>query len=293
MKYKKFAILSAVFATLTASFVFNGRLASIIKPVLAQQESSQSGSPASIEQQRDFNRIKELSESRNLQGLVKLANEIELKWSYDAKAYSYMMIEICGSLASYDFKNNKQYLLTHKYAKLALQKADQMPVENEIRLVQYLGGDIEYVTGQVKPEEWPQDRSERMKYWFHAWQRLNGEIDRNFNFNDRPLLNVTPPSGPYPSGISPEAIKDSQLRARYEAAIQANKEKAARFNRQFLLHRLDKELTENLKRFVANAYARPPFDQTELEYYLNTYITDNGLRQSILDEVQLKRAENR
>ncbi len=286
MKFKKPAILLAIFAAVMAVLAVEPHLAAILKSESGQQGDSYTSS----EQQRDFGSIKALSKARDLKGLVRLANEIELKWSYDTKAYSYMMIEICGSLASYDFKNDRQYILTHKYAKLALQRADQMPVENEVRLVQYLGGDIEYLTGQVNPEEWPQDRRERMQYWFHARRRLNSEIDRNFNVNKPPLLNVPPAAGPYPSGIAPEGIKDPQLRARYEAAVQANKQKIERFNRQHLLHKLDEELTKNLRRFIVGAYSKPPVDLAELTYYLSTYTTDDQLRQSILDEVQLNQA---
>src|SRR3989442_10762783 len=285
MKVKKLPILMGMFAALVVLFAIEPHIATILKSVAGQQLDSYTSS----EQQRDFARINALSKARDLKGLVKLANEIELKWSYDAKAYSYMMIEICSSLASYDFKNERQYILTHKYAMLALQKADQMPLENEIRLVQYLGGDAEYFTGQLKPEDWPKDRRERMQYWFHAWRRLNSEIDRNFNVNEPPLLNV-PPAGPYPSGIAPEAIKDPQLRARYEAAIQANKQKIERFNRQHLLHKLEEEFTKNLRTFLVGAYSKPPFDLAELMYYLNTNITDDQLRQGILNEVQLKQA---
>ncbi len=288
MKFKKPAILLAVFAALMAVLAVEPHLAAILKSESGQQSDSYTSS----EQQRDFGRVKALSKARDLKGLVKLANEIELRWSYDTTAYSYMMIEICSSLASYDFKNDRQYILTHKYAKLALQRADQMPVENEVRLVQYLGGDIEYFTGQVNLEEWPQDRRERMQYWFHAWRRLNSEIDRNFNVNEPPLLNV-PPAGPYPSGIAPDGIKDPQLRARYEAAVQANKQKIERFNRQQLLHKLDEGFKKNLRRFIVGAYSKPPVDLAELTYYLNTYTTDDQLRQSILDEFNLTKLGNR
>ena len=158
MKVKRPPILMGMFAALMVLFAIEPHIATMLKSVAGQQIDSYTSS----EQQRDFARINALSKARDLKGLVKLANEIELKWSYDAKAYSYMMIEICSSLASYDFKNERQYILTHKYAMLALQKADQMPLENEIRLVQYLGGDAEYFIGQLKPEDWPKDRRERM-----------------------------------------------------------------------------------------------------------------------------------
>lgn len=284
MKFKKPPVLMGMFAALMVLLAVEPHIATILKSVAGQQTDSYTSS----EQQRDFARIKALSKARDLKGLVKLANEIELKWSYDPKTYSYMMVEICSSLASYDFKNDRQYILTHKYAKLALQKADQIPVENEIRLVQYLGGDAEYFTGQVKPEDWPGDRRERMQYWFHAWRRLNTEIDRNFNFNEPPLVNV--PAGPYPSGIAPEAIKDPQLRARYEAAIQTNKQRIEAFNRQQLLKKLEEEFRKNLRTFAVTAYSKPPFDQAELMWYLNTYIADDQLRQGVLDEVQLNQA---
>src|SRR6266496_6665911 len=125
MKFKKPAILLAVFAALMAVLAVEPHLAAILKSESGQQSDSYTSS----EQQRDFGRVKALSKARDLKGLVKLANEIELRWSYDTTAYSYMMIEICSSLASYDFKNDRQYILTHYYDELALPGVYTMSVD--------------------------------------------------------------------------------------------------------------------------------------------------------------------
>ena len=61
------------------------------------------------------------------------------------------------------------------------------------------------------------------------------DLDSNGNFDlgPRPFANVAPPpeSG-MPSGVYPDAIQDSQLRARYQSDINRNHEIWAQYNRK-------------------------------------------------------------
>ncbi|HKQ53961.1 MAG TPA: hypothetical protein VJT74_16415 [Pyrinomonadaceae bacterium] len=244
--------------------------------------------------EQDRRRVKTLRQARDLDGLVALADEAEWKWATrDITRYAGLMLEICGSLSSDAFKDDRQYVLAHKYTKLALEKADRMPIELEVELARYLQGGPEYVTGQAKAEDWPQDRSERTRLWFHAWQRLGSKIDRSFDFS-KELPPVIPPKEAgrsLPVGVAPEAIKDPKLRAEYAAALAERKQKQEASYTQRKLQKTEKEFSEALRRYVVEAYSQSPSDSAELNYYLNNFITDAQLRQSILDEVTSRTAE--
>jgi hypothetical protein len=140
----------------------------------------------------------------------------------------------------------------------------------------------------MRAEEWAQDRSERVKHWLHAWQRLEKEINRNFNFSNRPQLNVLPPAGYGPAGIAPESIKDSKARAEYESAIAANKKKIAEYNKQWQLRQLDSYFTPYASQFIIEAYSKPPYNLAELKEYLDGYLANETLKARIVNEVKKK-----
>ena len=244
------------------------------------------------EYEQDIKNIETLRANRNLEGLVLLADQIELKWpKINKDYYSALMIEVVGAFSGYDFKDDRQYVLAVKYAKAALEKEDQLPLEAEIRLARFLQGGPEYTTGQMKAEEWARDRSERVKRWLHAWQRLEKEINRNFDFNNRPPLNVLPPAGHGPAGIAPESIKDAKARAEYESTIAANKEKIAEYNKQWQLRQLDNYFTPYASQFIIEAYSKEPHNLAELKKYLDDYLTKEDVKEKIINEVKKKMTE--
>lgn len=236
--------------------------------------------------EQDLKSVEALKEAKDLKGLARLADEIESKWAtLNKDYYASLMVEVVGAFSGYDLKDDRLYALALKYAKAALEKGDWLPLEAEIKLVRFLEGGPEYTTGQIKAEEWARDRSERISYWLHAWQRLEKEINRNFDFDNRPRLNVLPPAGYGPAGIAPESIKDSKARAEYESAIAANKENIAEYNKQWVLHQLDKYFTPHAMRFIVEAYSKPPYNLEELRKHLGTNIVDKGVKKRLLDEV--------
>ncbi len=274
-----FGIISSGIAPLTAR---------VTKNTAAER---QSGSLKN-EYEQDLKSIETLREARNLEGLALLADEIEMKWPQRHKHYyASLMIEVVGAFSGYDFKDDRQYVLALKYAKAALKMGDRLPLEAEIKLVRFLQGGPEYTTGQMKAEEWAQDRSERVKRWLHAWQRLEKEINRNFDFNNRPQLNVRPPAGYGPAGIAPESIKDSKARAEYESAIAANKKRIAEYNKQWQLRQLDNYFTPYASQFMIEAYSKEPHNLAELKKYLDDYLTNEDLKEKIINEVKKKMTE--
>ena len=179
------------------------------------------------------------------------------------------------------------YSLSQKYALTALSKADTFSLELEIKILPFVAMDLAPRTKTDDVDSaWLKERAVKARLWLHAWQRLEREIDRNFNFDDRASLNVSPPEiTVFPDGVTPEAIKDPTLRAQYQAAISANAEKAKKYDRQYMLRHLDKTFPAKAEQYIVRVYSQSPFNTEELKSYLNSYISDQNRRESILQQV--------
>jgi hypothetical protein len=285
MSYKR---LSYALIAITAILMMTGLL--LGRNPLRPDNGPSSDAKADID---DYARRTEaLAHAKDFEGLKRLAVEMESKAeTVSDAAFADMMLKVSAAFDSYDFNDDRQHALARKYAKLALERGGKLPVETEVALAMHLQGRAEYLTGQAKAEAWPQDRSERMTYWFHAWQRLSSEIVRDFDFSKRPTQNVPAPSGTgLPAGVSPTAIKDIVLRAEYEAAIEANRQKIAAFNKQWLLHNLEKDFSKYAENFVIEAYSTAPFAWAELKQYVDAYVSDKDAGNRILTGVSVKMA---
>jgi hypothetical protein len=135
-------------------------------------------------------------------------------------------------------------------------------------------------------QEWTQQRKEDIQIRLHAWKRLTDAIDPTWDPNDLPLLNVPLPSGAEGmTGMSPKDINDPALRAKYEAAIEKNKQKAEKYSEQSKLRDWLKRFPKRAEEYIIQAYSKPPFDVEELKQYLDKYIADTKTKARILDAV--------
>jgi hypothetical protein len=207
-------------------------------------------------------RIFELRKAKDLSGLVKLADEVEATWPQKSIIYyAGLMIDICGDLSSADFNDDRQYLFLRKYTKQALEKSDQMPIEQEVVLVGFTHGDIEYVLKLVKEENWSNDRTERTKLWCHAWQRIENGIDKNYD-------------------VSEHVIPDHKLPAKERQRLRQKDYE------QRTLRRIYKEFSQAFERYSVYVYSKKPANTPELRYYLESCVQDAQLREVILTKVE-------
>ena len=133
---------------------------------------------------------------------------------------------------------------------------------------------------------WRSERNRKTKLWLHAWKQLERNINRSFDFSNRPALNLTPPPETgLPAGVAPEAIKDVKLCGRYEAALAANTSKAREYNRQFELRSLDEVFPKRAEEYLVRVYSRPPYDVLELRRYLTSYGISKNIRERTLSSV--------
>jgi hypothetical protein len=110
--------------------------------------------------------------------------------------------------------------LEREYAALGLHESN-LPIEIEVALVSHFRGGP-----SIKQESLP-SRLTIAEYWVHGWIRFEKECVPNFDFSDRPFINVPLPRGVMgAAGMAPEAISDPALRQIYEKAIADNNRKA-------------------------------------------------------------------
>ena len=114
-------------------------------------------------------------------------------------------------------------------------------------------------------------RQERAKVMFSLLAVMGQNINTNiYGPNDRIAVDLVPPlptnGGPaYASGVDPPVIKDPEVRAKYEAAIQENEKKKARALFQTRLRNLDQIANIETERFLRHYYTTSKEDQSELE----------------------------
>jgi len=135
--------------------------------------------------------------------------------------------------------------------------------------------------------DFAQRRKKDVQIRFHAWKRLIDAIDPKWNPNDKPFRNVAPPTETgLPPGISPEVIKNQELRAIYEKAIERNRLKSVRYLEQSRLRDWLKRFPKRAEAYIIQAYSKPPFNLQELKQYLDKYIANKKTKDKILDAVK-------
>ena len=237
------------------------------------------------EYQDDIDRLEGLR-SHSLDELTATANQLESKWrGRDWNLYALIMMQMCSEISNRGLSDARVRSNTEKYARVALSHNDKLSWERESALV----GWLPYERLSSSGAAWRRERGENAKLWLQVWQRLERETDPGFDINDprnRPLLRVIPPDETRLSpGSPPSAIKDSKLRARYEAAIAANDRKAERARQQISLLSNGPSFKTRAERWLIMAYSQRPFRNAELKWFLKIYVSDAKARKRILNEV--------
>ncbi len=240
----------------------------------------------------DAKKIKSLDGSKKLSEVRDLIKGLKLKWGpTTGPYYSWLMLDICKTLNSLDFGDKGQYELAYTNAIEALAQPHRFPddpeqkLETETGLVLCLNRDLRDPSWIVSPD-WKMRRRTNADKFLSLWQRISNGIDPNFNFEDRALLNVPAPVG---SGVSagsdPASIGDPEKRVEYEAAIQANREKAVAYNFQQRLRTLAAVLEPHLKGYLIAAFSIEPSGKRELQELLSQYQVDDVLSSKITESL--------
>jgi len=226
-----------------------------------------------------------LVSENNIEGLSSAGEDIERKWGPGGgDIYAHLMIQL-SSLISNGFPGEGGFSLSQKFTLLALKRADTFSVQTETFLLPYLARDI----APRGSDEWAKERSLKTQQWLHAWHRIEKDIDRNFNFDDRPMMYVSPPPETgMRAGVDPKAISDPIARSKYQAAINANEEKSRRSNQQVELWGLVDPFTKETEQYLLRVYSEPPYDLAELSQLLTAYNVNEDAKKRLLSEAAIR-----
>jgi len=243
---------------------------------------------------REVARIKALEKSfkpgpvNSLEEYEKFADEIQARWSQKSKEYSArLMLEVCRTLSSGNFKDDRRHDLARKYALSVLDKPERPSLEMELELTGHVMTAMG-IPAAPKGEEFAQRRKKDVEIRLHAWKRLMDSIDPNWDPNEVLLSPnaVGVELGLPNSGMSPENVKDSRLRAEYMAALEKNRQAIERHTQQRRLHDWLKRFPPRAERYIIQAYSKSPHNIEELTGLLNQYMRDEQMRGRILDAVR-------
>src|SRR5450759_138617 len=137
--------------------------------------------------------------------------------------------------------------------KRVVEKFAAFEKEQEPALVQEALEAIE-VAEQGAPAGDPAARKRGLSYWLRFFAELDRHINLQWDPKDVPVTGVIPPPSHgvvYPSGVDPLAIPDPAVRAKYEQALKASKDKADRYRVQLQLRRIGERAMAAAGRLLA------------------------------------------
>jgi hypothetical protein len=272
---------------------FRASLVCLLATAISSGVISEQSENEKQEYQRDMARIKAFEKSlkpgpfNDLQEYERFADEIHKRWSQKNKENNArLVLELCRGLSSGQFRDHRSYDLARKYALSVLEKPEAVPVEMELELTGHVMTTMS-VPGAPKGEEFAHRRVEDVEIRLHAWRRLMDSVDPNWDPNE--LLwspnTVGAELGIPISGMSPESVKDPELRAKYEAALQQNQEKIKRHTQQRRLHDSLKWYPKWVEEYAVLTYSEPPYNIEEISALLKQFMPDERIGARILDAV--------
>lgn len=267
---------------------------------------------------KNMEKIREVSQIRikinlfvkkeNIAGLEKLGEKVKKQWISASEnnneekfaKYSFIMLDLCNAFNSLALKNHERNATAEDYILLTLSKYKLIPLEVlEKNAVNLYCNDINQFSGiyfkdgkkhvrKIEPEFLLQFRKKRLALWLQLFGYINSEIDPNWKEKEEPNFSPPLPKGLTVgvSGMSPSSIKDPKLRKEYEANIKKHDIQVNSYNRQIDLRNAKAKLSKYLLKFIADFYARKPYNNLELSQYLDTYLNDPQLKSSILETLK-------
>ena len=256
------------------------------------------------------NPVEELRGNYTLERFEQEAERLLQKWlDKEILLYYDLTLVVCNVLDSTSWRNRGDYSkhlnfrrdakLEIGYARLALAKSrerqtPELPLDAELRLLRRIVGDPEYFEGKLSGAAWVARRSEKMALFARGFQRLAAEIDETHDFSKE--LYMKPPfppgitealrngkieGGALRSGMAPSKIKDPKLRAEYEKLIVEHRREWDERRRQTILRKRNKSFSRWIGQYMVSAYLKPPHNESEMETFLERYIKDEELKETL------------
>lgn len=196
------------------------------------------------------------------------------------------MLQVCPPLNGCIFRGDERgYELGRKYALLALENRDAIPLDLELKLTVYAPPAPNRRLAP-KGENFAQLRRKDAEAVLHAWKRLLDAVDPTWNPDDLPgtSKDVAFDLGS-PNEMGPEYVQEP-LRSKYVAALAVQKQKADKYWQQHIAHGwLKSRFPEIAEERIVDLYSQQPFDTGELKQYLKRCLADEATRTRIVNAV--------
>jgi len=162
--------------------------------------------------------------------------------------------------------------------------------ENDIQSLKQVVAQLATLRNFGDPEidQWPLVRKAHAGVWIQTLETVNKLVDQDFDFDDVPKIGIAP-TGPYPSGISPEAIKEPEIRRQYEEDIAKNEKKAQQYAFQYKVLKIQKSLSRDTENHLILAYSAPPEAFDELRNLLESHSIDKDMMVRIQKQAEGER----
>jgi len=200
--------------------------------------------------------------------------------------YGLTVLGICNLLnsAPYSGQSNAKET-TWKLADETLKRmGDTLSVPIVIQLLHHSASETLY-----KRNDWPEIRLQRAQLWLETWSRLEREKDKDFNPENMPEVNVSPPRETgLPAGVSPESISDTTLRKEYLQAISKNQAYTEYYNYQFRLRQLEVQFKRIASAYLISSYSKPPKRFEEINKLLTAYLAASKESEEIIQAIKEK-----
>lgn len=198
------------------------------------------------------------------------------------------MLKTCLRLAIKDSRDHSEQEVFEAHLSDLLGEHSNIPLELEMSVIEFLQNDILFAR-DLFPKTWSRYRRLAAEVLIHTWQRISASLDKDFDTDDKPFINLAPPRETgLPSGVAPKAIKDPILRKKYEQAIADNAKKAKYYSEQSQLRMLDKHFSEKAERYLREIYTRPPVALDELVQLLDPDVLGKDTVERLLASVRDK-----
>ena len=125
-------------------------------------------------------------------------------------------------------------------------------------------------------------RNEKMSLYLMIINELDSKLIPEFDFNDLPLLSVSPPpeSG-LPAGVAPSSINDPKLKAEYEKKLRENSNKLNRYTFQKKLMKINQRVTEQIKRYMNSEFSSTNQDVMILNRLIDDIVSHDERRKRL------------
>jgi len=178
--------------------------------------------------------------------------------------------------------------------RVLLAELDSALVTNDYGLISAARFELEAIIPRTHFEKADQAiRDAKFQLLLAALQKIDAAEDKSFDPKDVPMANMAPPQGKdgrlYDSGISPDSIKDPEVRAEYQRMLAANSVKAARYNRQWKILSARRDWLRIVEEFRWDQYGGGVDDTHTIVLLVAAEIKNTGLRKEVTELLAAKK----